>query len=186
MTSTITGTAEIFCKRNGYKFIPAHEYLNGLPIGVPDVPFTWGKVEKKGKLRPDSVFAIDYGNNSIITYFLENDRNTETVRATDPDQKSDLRSIRQYRNFIGGELYKDAYKRKSKAVLLYITVNAGHAQNVYELIGEEMGKCSYIAIGWEEAFEAPFHPPKLPLHLFEGPLPRAGLPPWTIKKETTP
>jgi hypothetical protein len=182
MTAYITGTIDVMCRRSGYRFIPPHEYLAGKPIKV-DVPFDWEDGRHTCPLVPDAVFAIDYGKSSFVAYALEADRNTEPLRNNRWQRKSDLRTIRQYRNFIAGRRYQRAYDRKADMMLLYITVSEGHARTFLSLVSEELGAPAYIAVGVLEAFKTPFRPPAMPEHLVEGPLNRAGRESWSIIRE---
>jgi hypothetical protein len=184
MVSTITATMDIMCRRNGYRYVPPHEYLQGKSMTVKDVPFEWDGVTQYLPVCPDAVFAIDYGEGSYIAYFLEADRQTEPNIAKTHLRKSNLRTIRQYQSLIKGKLYQEAYGRDAKAMLLFITVSDRHAENFRAIVGNELGKSFNICTGVEDAFRDPFIPPKLLTHLFEGPLLRAGRDAFTIKKET--
>ena len=178
MVATITATMHIMCERSGYRYIPPHEYLDGKKMTV-DVPFAWNGNEQILPLAPDALFAIDYGG-SFIAFALEADRNTEPNRPRSWMRKSDLRMLRQYACFIGKRLYNKAYGRKARLVLLYITVNEGHARNFIDLVADELGSLSYIAVGVATAFETPFYPPKLLSHLFNEGLRRARKGPFTM------
>lgn len=183
MVSTITATIHIMCGRKGCCYIPPHAYLADNSLSYP-VPFNWQDGSHTLSLIPDAVFAIDYGGGSFIAYFLEADRNTEAHKKTVKwNRKSDLRSIRQYGNFIGKKLYKKAYQRDARAVMLFITVAPGHAANFLDLVAEELGSPHYVAVGVQDAFQEPFYPPKLLEDLFEGDLARAGREPFRIQKE---
>jgi hypothetical protein len=178
--SCVTATIDIMCQRDGYRYIPPHEYLDGHALSSP-VPFWWDDGDHVLPLAPDAVFAIDYGSNSFIAFALEADRNTEPNTAKLPTRKSDLRTIRQYGSFIGQKLYKRAYDRDAMMVFLYATVNARHAANFVEMAGRELSSPSYVAAGVVPEFDTPYKPPHLLRHLFEGPLTRAGKDPFTIR-----
>lgn len=179
--ASVTATIDIMCQREGYRYIPPHEYLDGRRATV-EVPFEWNGTRQKLPMAPDAVFAIDYGDSSFIAFALEADRNTEPNVSTLPTRKSDLRTIRQYGSFIGRKLYREAYGREAMMVLLYVTVNAGHATNFLRMVGDELGSPSYIAASVVSDFARPFKPPLLLKHLFEGPLLRVGREPFTIRK----
>ncbi|MDQ0316419.1 replication-relaxation family protein [Amorphus orientalis] len=185
MISSITATIDIMCRRNGYRYIPPHEYLaRAGSARIENVPFVFDGVRRERNLTPDAVFAIDYGGGSFIAYALEADRDTECGETADWRRKSFKRSVLQYREVIGRKLYRDAYKREAMMMLLYVTVNPGNAESALRIIGEQIGPCPYIAVGLENAFETPFYPPKLMTHLFEEPLARAGKGAWALKKTT--
>jgi hypothetical protein len=179
--SCVTATVDIMCQREGYRYMPPHEYLDARPLSTP-VPFRWEGTERTLPLAPDAVFAIGYDEKSFIAFALEADRNTEPNRSRNWSRKSDLRTIRQYGAFIGQKLYRQAYKREAHMVLLYITVSKGHAREFAKMVEEELKSPAYVAVGVVPEFETPFKPPVLLKHLFEGPLQRAGREPFTIKK----
>lgn len=181
MISCVTASMHIMCKRNGYRYIPPHEYLQGKNL-AQSVGFMWDGEPKDKILKPDSVFAIDYGNESYITYFVEADRSTEPNITKSPDRKSDKRSILQYQQFVGKKQYQKAYDRKSMACVLFVTVTEGHAKNFLENVQKEIGACDWMLVGVENAFETPYYPPKVLTHLFDEPLQRAGRDGFTIKK----
>ena len=181
MVAYITGTIDTMCRRSGYRYVPPHEYLDGQPMKT-EVPFQWSDGKHSCALVPDAVFAIDYGKRSYIAYALEADRNTEPVAAKRWQRKSDLRTLRQYRNFIGQQQYRKAYGRKAKMMLLYITVSQGHATTLLDLVKQELGSPAYLAVGVMEAFRTPFQPPRMPRFLFDEPLMRVGREDWVIKK----
>ena len=182
--SCVTATMDIMCRREGYRYIPPHEYLNGQTLAAK-VPFVWDKRKITMPLAPDAVFAIDYGENSFIAYALEADRKTETGRPTkrrNPALKTYERVLKQYAEFIGRKLYRQAYKREAMMVLLFFTVTAGRADSFLRAVDEEIGPCAYVATGVVPEFITPFRPPRLLSHLFSTPLPRAGKEPFVIKK----
>lgn len=180
MTSSITATIDIMCRRTGYRYIPPHEYLNRAGTArIENAPFVFDGIRRERSLSPDAVFAIDYGG-SFIAYALEADRDTECGETADWRRKSFKRSVLQYREVIGRKLYRNAYKREAMMMLLYVTVNQGNAESALRIIDEQIGPCPYIAVGVEHAFETPFYPPKLMAQLFEGSLARAGKQPWVM------
>jgi len=179
MVAYITGTIDIMCRRCGYQYIPPHEYLAGRPLKA-DCPFEWNDGRHICPLVPDAVFAIDYGNSSFIAYALEADRNTEPVRTSRWQRKSDLRTLRQYQSFIAERRYREAYHRKADMMLLYITVSEGHAQTFLDLVSEELGAPAYIAVGVLDAFKTPFRPPVMPKDILENPLRRSDKQGWKL------
>lgn len=181
MVSCITATMHIMCLRHGYEYVPPHEFIGGR-MKIEKVPFRYDGTLRKKNLTPDSVFAIGYPD-GYIAYMLEADRNTEPNDAKDWKRKSARSSVLQYQTVIAKRLYQKVYGRETPMMLLYVTVNATHAQNVLKVISDNIGSCHYIAVGVTPDFEPPFwKPPRLLTHLFDEPLARAGKTAWTIKK----
>lgn len=196
MTATITATIHIMCERAGYRYIPPHEYLANVvpPVGhdpkkpfnklkIEHIPFRWsdGATYRKSVI-PDSVFAIDYGDNSFIAYALEADRNTEPTRPHSPDRKSDIRSIRQYAHLIGEKRYRDHFKRNAMMMLLYVTVSRGKLDQVMKLAAEEVERPFWLAGTHVVEFGKPMQPPALLTRLFEDALMRPTGQPFIIGK----
>ncbi len=183
--SCVTASIDLLCRRDGYRYVPPHEYLAGKSMKV-DVPFRWkdGRVHTQ-PLCPDAVFAIDYGKNRYIAFALEADRNTETAvskKRRSPTVKTHERTIRQYAGLIGGKLYKKAYAREAHMVLLFITVSPGKARKFADLVGPAIGACSYIAAGHVEEMGIPFKPPPILEDIWSGDLLRFGKEPFVMKK----
>ncbi len=178
MTSTLTATVHIMCERNGYKFIAGHEILKGKPLHA-EIPFIWTNGNTYAKnLTPDSLFAIDYGG-SYLAYALEADRNNEANDPDTPHRKSARRNARQYQNF--HKKYKEYYGLNCPLVILTVTTSKKHIDNVLDIIQEDIGACTYQAIGHAPDFGDYWKPPKLMSHLFDGGLKRAGKPDFSIK-----
>jgi len=179
MISTITATMEILCRREGYRFVPAHEILKGRQLAC-DVPFTWKKRSYTKALIPDSIFAIDYGK-SFIFYVVEADRNTEGNDLETPHRKCVRRSVRQYARF--NEMYRDHYGLKAPMVVLNITTSEPHIDNCLQIVDEEIGPCNFLAYGLAPSFGYYWRPPQLMSHLFTEGLKRNGRQDWIIKKD---
>lgn len=190
MIACITASMHILCLRNGYRYIPPHEYLArvGRLRFAKKIPFMHDGIRREKWLTPDSVFAIDYGGGVSIVYALEADRDSEGGSTTDWARKSVRSSVLQYAYVIGRKKYKELWplpagKEHPMMMLLYVTVNPTAENLALRTIDEEIGDCTFIAVGQVPEFDPPFFkPPKLLTHLFEGPLKRAGVKPWTIKK----
>lgn len=181
MVSCITATMHIMCLRNGYGYVPPHEFVKG-KLKIEKVPFLYDGRQRKKNLTPDAVFAIGYPD-GYVAYALEADRNTEANEAADWKRKTAKSSVLQYQSIIGRNLYQKAYGRKTPMMLLYVTVNATHAENALRVISDQIGACYFMLIGVTSEFEPPFwKPPQLLAYLFDEPLARAGKAPWTIRK----
>lgn len=184
MIASFTGTIHVMCERAGFRYIPPHEYLNGNSPTLKNVPFEWDGTPREKNVTPDAIFAIDYGDKSIIAYALEADRDTEAGRATSWEEKSGLRSVRQYYTIIKKKLYH-AYGRRVPLVMLYLTVNQGNAATMLDIIKEEIGTYAYMAVSYDEHFITPFKVPKLQTYLFDEGWHRSGKDPWVIGKLDT-
>lgn len=181
MISCITASLHILAEREGYRFIPAHEYLAGKELGTK-VTFLWGDERHTKPLVPDTLCAIDYGNKSFIAYCIEADRDTETRITDNVNKKSITRTVKLYEEFIGKKRYKDVYKRNSTMMLLHVTASQANADTYLRTLQTERGSCFYTAVGVVPEFKTPFKPPQLLTHLFDGELARAGKEPWTVKR----
>ena len=192
MQATTRAVMDIGCQRHGYRFITSYEYLKLAASKKVFVPFEWdgemipaalaGKPNRQAAFDPDDVCAIDYGGGSFIAYMKEDNRNTEPSRSSTHQRRNDRKTLRQLARFIGGKEYKRAYSREAMMMYLYFTVSEAHEEDFLSLVEEEIGDPFYIATGVETAFASPWKPPKLPMHLFEGTLKRAGQKPFQLAK----
>ncbi|MDA4846415.1 replication-relaxation family protein [Hoeflea poritis] len=181
MISCITATMHIMCLRCGYEYVPPHVFA-GQKLKIENVPFLYDGRRRKKHLTPDSVFAIGYPDGHIA-YALEADRNTEPNDAADWKRKSAKSSVLQYQSVIGNKLYQKTYGRQTPMMLIYVTVSATHANNILQVISDNLGPCHYIAVGVATDFEPPFWRPPRPLtHLFERSLGRAAKSSWVVKR----
>ncbi|MEM8652363.1 MAG: replication-relaxation family protein [Pseudomonadota bacterium] len=160
MTACTTASIHILCNRSGLKFIPGHQITKTLAV---DVPFRWHGRFCKNKLIPDSLFAIRYPS-GFIAYVLEADRSTETIDPASQLRKSVRRNIKQYAEFIGKKKYQEAYGLNCPLVVINICVSKTHIKRSLEIVGEEIGACSYLAYGTAPKFRTPFKVPKDLLH----------------------
>lgn len=183
MGATYTATIDILCRREGYRFIPAHEYLGDIPKKVL-LPFYW-----KNKLiddkrftpfDPDYIFAIEYGK-SRIGFLPEFNRATETFEPESYKRRSDLKTIRQMDLLIGEEAYKELYDRDEPLKFLFVTISPERAKGFIDLATRELGKVNYINATAMPTFASPFKPPHFGEYLFTDPMIGTGKE-FTVKK----
>lgn len=184
MTACITASIEIECKkRDDLTYISQHEILAraGHPLRF-EVPFTWEKKTISKALIPDALCGIGYrqkdGSSYYRFYFIEADRNTEGNHTSSFDRKSYLRTILQYREFIGHGMYKEPLKLTAGALVLNVTVSHEHMRNLLQLTADHStgGKNTVLLYQTIDGFGPIFKPPAVLSHLVEGPWQRAGLP----------
>lgn len=196
MTASITAAAELWCLKNGYRFIPRHEISRSLVF--KNIPYQYRKkvwnTQKRcsedilqdgaADLFPDGFFGIDYGP-SIRYFFVEADRQNETNAAGKDDGKTHERSFSQYQHLIRTGKYKTLCgikdQKPSTGVLLFATVAEGAKDNLKKLVGEmsSNGKNSYTLFNVVKEFGTQFNPPP-PLYRLFGPWERAGMDPLDI------
>ncbi|MEM7068325.1 MAG: replication-relaxation family protein [Pseudomonadota bacterium] len=179
MISCITASIQLLAERSGYRFIPGHEITKSLAAAVP---FTWRGKQHSMKLIPDGLFAIEYPA-GFVAYVLEADRSTETIDPVSPYRKSVRRNVKQYKEFVGNGLYKEAYGLTCPLIVLNVAISATHIKQSLAIIEEEVGDCSYMTYGLAPMFRTPFKPPKeLLSRLFTGDLLRCGCEPIQMKR----
>jgi len=181
--SCVTATMDIMCQREGYTYIPPHEYLGKHELTVKVAFVGNDGVRYLKPLTADAVFAIDYGDESYLAFALEADRNNETSKSksNNPDLKTDQRCIRQYHNFITTKQYVKDFGRDEQLVMLFVTTTEVKVRRLLKRLEEE--KAKFILIGLVPEFDRPFKPPGLLKHLFNDKWIRpAGKKPFTIKK----
>lgn len=207
--SCITATIHILCERNGFRYIPLHTLLerakkNKLTVTVP---YTWDDKTLRGDLTPDQFFAIDFGSNSYISFFVEADRYNEGNEVTSHKRKSILKNVRQYHTLLRKQkcpickgdperadrctrnpkcqngyfrLYQDHYCLTSRLVVLNITVSPTNRDTILSTVNKQIGPCSYMAAGVVPEFGGLWKPPELLTHIFDDELLRNGMPPFVI------
>lgn len=136
MQSVVTAEIEIgtYAHRD-YTFIPRHRLhkeTHAYPVTIHEVG-RYGTNQLKLMLHPDDHFAIDYAG-KFRHYFLEVDRGTEVRVGVSNARKTMERSLRQYREFIGGGLYKDMLKTDKGAFVLFVFVNEQQMRNALEIL----------------------------------------------------
>lgn len=193
--SSITAAIELeILKHPTLRFIPQHEILAraGASLGAI-VPFTYrspetGQTAQESRtLVPDALFGIEYAQpeakRAYRFFLLEADRKTEPTRASRFDRKSYLRTILQYREFIGQGLYKAHYKLESSALLLNVMTSPLHMRSVMSLVAEiSGGRNSYMLFKCLPQFGTYFKPAKPDLALLSTPWERVGYEPFDISQ----
>jgi hypothetical protein len=113
-------------------------------------------------LIPDALFGLEYrqGDKRTYRFFLvEADRGTEPSHASKFNRKSHHRSLLQYREYIGGGLYKQHLGLTAGLLVLNVFNDAATQNRVLEL-GEkifERGN-SYLLFQVAQDFAGPFRP----------------------------
>lgn len=194
MGATITAMKDIMCQRSGYRYIPGAEVIAALlrqnqnPADAKKVhvPFYFHGAliddPRYDTFDPDMIDAIDYGGTYVI-YIDEYNCHTETLEPTSNyRERSVLKTVMQMQRFVGQQQYRKAYGVNAAARFCYYTTNTRHAGNIVDVISRHVGRCPYMTVGVETHFEKIFKPPRMPVHLFEEGLARAGMTPWIIGK----
>ena len=180
MVASITASIELMCRERGLRYIPGHHILERAGATLQaTVPYTWKGTEKQAKLTPDALFAIDYGG-MFRAFVVEADRSTEPNISRSHTRKSWLRTIRQYRHFIGGQLYKEHYGLACPLILLVVTTSPGHMQNILGAVESVAGQNTYMCFTAAANFGSYFKPSSLLSHLFTDGWKRAGHPDFRI------
>ncbi len=153
-----------------------------IPITTRD-PKTGRRVRRT--LVPDDVFFIGYGEKRRI-FGLEIDRATEQLN---PSSKAGTRKVKRdnlllWREFIGRGLYRDFYGTDRPMLLLYVTTNLAHMQNLMAMVMEISGGRgnNYMLFKCLPDFGEDFHPPKTMPSFFSEPWLRADGSPFRIDR----
>jgi len=172
MGATFTATVDIMCRRAGYRFIPAHEYLGGVNKKL-EIPFPWNVKGQNtvidGKLAtfdPDYIYAIQYGPESFLGFLPEFNRDTEPQQSVTYARRTDLKTIRQIERLIGEGDYKELYDKESPLIFQFVTVTNQHAATFIELAKQELKDTRYITANVMPTFASPFNPSHFQPELF--------------------
>jgi len=190
MVSCITASIELaILNRSDISYIPQSAIMERadtqlrFPVTIEN-PKT--KKNETKDLIPDAIFGLEYqkGDGKFYRFFIvEADRATEPTRTSNFNRKSHLRTIQQYRQYIGQGLYKDHLKLTSGLLVLNITVNPATMLRMLDLTEELSGKGNtYLLFQTSEQFGPNFKtPPPMPEFL-TGAWQRAGYEGFLIDK----
>ncbi len=183
MVSCITASIELATlERSDNRFIPQAEILSRAdakiryPTKIVD-PKT-GKALTKD-LIPDALFGLEYSvkDQHYYRFFLvEADRGTEPATSSNFNRKSHLRSILQYRAYIGRGRYKRHLGLTSSLMVLTVLTDVTKLRKMMTLTHDVSGPAgnSYMLFRTCGGFRPVFKPPKPMPELLEGPWVRAG------------
>lgn len=116
-------------------FIPRHEAIGSRALATT-VPIVNNGRTYSGKLCPDSLFGIRYGADKYLYCAVEVDRSTEMIADPSFKRKSFLRSLLQYRQLIGTNLYQQAYGLQGGLIVLMLTTSERQLDRMLALTGE--------------------------------------------------
>ena len=109
--SCVTSSIDIAARRDGTRYIPAHEIL---AIRGASLSISVGRQ----RLIPDQLFALDYGG-CYRVFALEVDRGTEPLKSS-AARKSLLSAVALYRQVLEQLLYKQHYGLKANLLVLWV------------------------------------------------------------------
>lgn len=145
------------------------------------VPFADPKTgrEETRDLIPDALFGLEYAteNGPQFRFFVvEADRATEPSRASSFNRKSHLRSILQYREYVGRGLYKDHLRLTAGLLVLTVATSPATTARMIALASEvsEGRGNAYMLFQTAEHFSRWFKPAKPMPELLHESWARAG------------
>lgn len=178
MVACITASIELAALARGdIRFIFQDEIVKGsLRTSVPN---THNSRTETRDLVPDAVFALAYRTDAGERYrlfVLEADRGTEPGRSNSFDRKSQLRTVLQYRTYVGEELYKAHLGVSAPMLVLTVTTSATRLRNLVDLVTETAatGCNSFMLFQQLPQFGRHFTPPKPMSQLLSSAWTRAG------------
>lgn len=190
MVACITASIELSTlERPDLSYIPQQAILeragSGLRTPVPyDNPIT-GEIETRD-LIPDALFGLQYGAGSDARFrffVVEADRASEPSRSSKFNRKSHLRTLLQYRAYVGGGLYKEHLGLSAGMMVLNVTTSEATKARMIALTDELSAKGNtYLCFRTAETFGRYFKPPKPMPELLTGEWQRAGYPPFHIDR----
>ena len=168
MVACITASIELATlEDSNLTYIPGSIILERAQASLRyTVPFKnpkTGKVEKID-LIPDALFGLEYnhkGKKSYRFFLVEADRASEPSRTTRFNRKSHLRNILQYREYVGGGLYKDHLKLTAGLLVLNVTISEQTMRKMIDLTSEISPRGNtYMLFQVAGEFGRFFKPPK--------------------------
>jgi len=190
MVACITASIELASLKDpDVTYIPQQSILQRadavLRYPVPYENPVTKKTETKD-LIPDALFGLQYGQGRLASYrifVVEADRATEPSRSSKFNRKSHLRTLLQYRAYIGGGLYKDHLGLTAGMMVLNVTTSEATMARMIALTEELSGKGNtYLCFRTSDQFGRYFKPPRPMEELMTGEWQRAGYPPFRIDR----
>jgi hypothetical protein len=187
MVSAITASIELATlKTDNVRYIFQDEILArvGKSLSFP-VTITANGTTTTKDLMPDALFGLAYENHGKTAYrffLVEADRSTEPGEATTLNRKSYLRTILQYRQFVGKGEYKEALGLSAGLLALHVTTSELRMRNLVDLTAKHSGSGSnnYMLYRAVPEFGKYFTTPDILHTLFTDPWHRAGKSPFHI------
>jgi hypothetical protein len=151
MVAAVTASIELGCKpRTDVRFISGQSLLDRAfaTLGV-DMEFTnpaTGSMERH-RLVPDALFAIEYtvaGRKQYRAFVVECDRGTEPITAKSFARKSYERSHWQYKAFIEGKLFREAYGLNCNLLVLNVMAQRARGEAFLKLIKKLNNACPFM------------------------------------------
>lgn len=130
----VTGSIHLECRKAGITYVPGHQLL-----ARADTTLSYDIGKKT--LRPDQLFAIDYGDKRRV-FAVEFDRGTERY-ASKTRSKHYGTAIDDYRAYVGEGRYKDHLKL-AQAGMLVLFVFSRYVDELafHRKISQKLGKCA--------------------------------------------
>lgn len=188
MVSCITASIELATlDRDDIRYLPQSYLLERAgadlryPTRITD-PVTGREYTKD--LIPDAVFGLQYKTPEgprFRCFVLEADRSTEPATSKNFNRKSWQRSLQQYEEYIGRELFRDHLNLKCPLIVLNVMADPKRIDQIRQLIEDQVPKLSGLMLfqAWED-FGTMFTPPKPNAALLESGWSRVGWPALTI------
>ncbi|WP_417519747.1 replication-relaxation family protein [Minwuia sp.] len=165
MTACITASIELATlARDDLSFIPGWQVLEraGAPLRFPTPirdPGTGRTVIKD--LIPDALFGLQYLTSEGPRYrffLVEADRGTEPMRTANGNRKSWMRSLAQYRAYVGGGLYRDHLRLTAPLLVLIVGTEERKIDRMVRLTRNEGSAEPWLLFTALEGFGPVFRP----------------------------
>lgn len=170
LRSCYTATMELACreKPEEFGFIPHHKVIENAMKKTGKYPV----FQVDGEVfNPDALFGIHYKKTNAFRLFaVEIDMMTESLTSKSGRTKTIQKSLEQYREFIKKGMYKSLFPKVDGFMLITITINYTHAENMVKIAPKE----PFFLFNWVPGFEYYVTPPPLMPHLFYEGYARSG------------
>ena len=183
MVAAATASIELGCQKSrNLRFIHGQDILDRVDGSLAvELPNPKGRTTRNAyypRLIPDQLFALEYrsGNRKhYLAFVIECDRGSEPITSSSLARKSYERNFNQYRQFVGGGLYRTAYGLKCNMLVLNV-MNSPQRQAAYLRLIRRLAPegNTFMAFQAIDSFGSVFAVPSILDQLVRQPWQRAG------------
>ncbi|MCR2833495.1 replication-relaxation family protein [Parerythrobacter lacustris] len=155
MQACFTASLELTAPKRGFRFVPRDELLAHPKCRQRSLTLQLAAT----KLTPDDLFAIERPDGKKRIFFLEVDRNTESIERSVSGYNTWSKKVAAYDEMFRLKRHTEAWGFPAASVLI-VTTNDRHAENLRSYIEKKSPAADRFIYAFEETFGANWRVPK--------------------------